>query len=57
MYAERLVQFCEVVGYKLRSAIRDDFLWHDMVTVNLTYKGFDYISSVEHLLEGYNPDE
>ena len=57
MYAERSVQFCEVVGYKLRSSIRDDFLRHAMVTVDLTYEGFDDISSVELLLEGYYPDE
>ena len=57
MYAECLVHFCEVVGYKLRSSIRDDFLRHAMVTVDLTYEGFDDISSVELLLEGYYPDE
>ena len=57
MYAERLVEFCEVVGYKLRSTIRDDFFWHTMVAVDLTYEGFDDVSSVELLLEGYYPDE
>ena len=57
MYAERLVQFCEVVGYKLRSSIRDDFLGDSVVTVDLTYEGFDPVSSVELLLERYYPDE
>ena len=57
MYAERLVQFCEVVGYKLRSSIRDDFFRHAMVTVDLTYEGLDDISSVELLLVGCYPDK
>ena len=57
MYTECLVQFCEVVGYKLRSSIRDDFLGDSVVTVDLTYEGFDNISSIELLLEGYYPDE
>ena len=57
MYAERLVQFCEVVGYKLRSSIRDDFVRRAMVTIDLTYEGFDDISSVKLLLEGCYPDE
>ena len=51
------MQFCEVVGYKLRSSIRDDFLRHAMVTIDLTYEGFDNVSSVELLLEEYYPDE
>ena len=57
MYDERLVQFCEIVGYKLVSSIRDDFLSYAMVTLDLTYEGFDEVSSVELLLEGYYPDE
>ena len=57
MYAECLVQFCEVVGYKLRSSMRDDFLRHAMVTVDLTYEGFDNVSCVELLFEGNYPDK
>ena len=57
VYIERLVQFCEVVGHKLRSSIRDDFVRYAIVIVDLTYEGFDDISSVELLLEGYPPDE
>ena len=59
VYTESLVKFCEilVVGYKLRSSIRDDFLGHAMVTVDLTYEGFDNVSSVVLLLGGYYPDE
>ena len=57
VYAERLMQFWEVVGYKLGSSIRDDYLWHAMVTVDLTYEGSDDISSVALLLKEYYPDE
>ena len=57
MYAECLVQFCEVVGYKLGTSIRDDFLGDSVVTVDLTYEGFDDVSSVELLFERYYPDE
>ena len=55
--AKCLVKFREIVGYKLRSSIRDDFLGHAMVTVDLTYEGFDDVSSAVLLLEGYYPDE
>ena len=57
MYAECMMEFYEVVGYKLRSRIRGDFLGNYMVTVNVTYEGFDDISSVELLLMGYYPNE
>ena len=55
--AKCLVKFCKIVGYKLRSSIRDDFWGHAMVTVDLTYEGFDDVSSVVLLLEGYYPYE
>ena len=57
MNADSLVKFCEIVGYKLRSSIRDDFLGDAMVSVDLTYEGFDDVTSVVVLLEGYYPDE
>ena len=57
VYAECMMEFYEVVGYKLRSRIRGDFLGNYMVTVNVTYEGFDDISSVELLLMGYYPNE
>ena len=52
MYAECLMQCSEVVGYKLRSSIRDDFLGHALVIVDLTYECFDDVALVELLLRG-----
>ena len=57
MNTKCFVKFCEIVGYKLRFSIRDVFLGHSMVTVDLTYEGFDDVRSVVLLSEGYYPDE
>ena len=57
VHTKCLVKFRDAVGYKLRSLIRDDFLVHDIIIVDLTYEGFHDVSSVVLLLKVYYSGE